>query len=285
MHVALRSALLGIGCAGLLATSGVRAAPRAPGGPPTGTPAPTAAPPPAQASSWCAPELGRLSGGTCFALPRAGAEPASELLIFLHGVIPPGGNTQWDQQRQLARAAEEHGLAVLMPRGRRFLRTDDMSEYWTWPTAADAQARAEKPIVEEWARARAELESKLGRPFAKIYFFGFSNGAYYVASLAGRGRLAVDGYAAFAGGAAWRFARLKARDHVPRVPLYVGYGTGDGRAARDGTELGDALRRLSWPAKVVASEGVGHTITDAQLAAALEFLRSRSAPSGSSPAP
>jgi predicted esterase len=248
-------------------------------------PAPSAAPPSVPGSGWCAPELGHLPSGACFALPRAEAEPATELVIFLHGVIPPGGNTQWDQQRQLARAAAVHGLAVLMPRGRRFLRTDDMSDYWSWPTAADAQARVEKPIVDEWARARSELESKLGRPFAKLYFFGFSNGAYYVASLAGRGRLAADGYAAFAGGAAWRFARLKARDRVPRIPLYVGYGTGDGRAVRDATELADALRRTGWPAKVVASEGVGHAITDAQLAAALDFLRSRAAPTAPSAAP
>jgi len=240
---------------------------------PSTEPAPAAAPDP---TGWCAPELPRLSSGMCYALPAGRGANATELVIFLHGVIARGTDWQWGPQRSAARAAAVHGLVALMPKGRRHLRTDDMADYYTWPTSMDAQVQAEPAMLQEWAEARQELETMLGRPFAKTYVFGFSNGAYYVASLAARARISVDGYAAFAGGAAFRFARRRGlAGPAGRAPIYVGYGTEDGPAVRDCTALKEALEHAHWPSRVVASKGVGHVMTDAQIASALVFLRAR----------
>lgn len=239
-----------------------------------GGPSPASAePPPAPAPRWCAPELSALSGEVCYALPGSKHPSPTELVVFLHGVIQPGQSWQWAQQRAAARAAAVNGVAALMPRGRRGLRTDRMKDWWTWPTRAMARSQVEDQVIEQWWTAKRELEAKLGRPFEKIYVFGFSNGAYYVSSLALRGRLAVDGYASFAGGIAPSPIAPKAYAEVRRVPWYVGYGHRDGPAKRDARSLRRAFRALRWPGKVVGRPKVGHAMTDAQVREALSLIR------------
>jgi len=225
----------------------------------------------AQPPAWCAPELETVAEGVCYALPEG--EAPTELLIFLHGVIAPRVNWQWAQQRSAARVAAAHGLAVLMPRGRRMLRTDHMKDWWTWPTARVAQQRVETEVIEQWWSAKRALEAQLGRPFERVYLFGFSNGAYYVSSLALRGRVAVDGFAAFAGGMAPKRIRPAAYADVPRVPFYVGYGHRDTTALRDAASLRKAFRVLQWPGKVVGRKRVGHAMTDSQAHEAIELFR------------
>lgn len=243
---------------------------------PTGTPSPSATEPASGAPAfyeWCAPELGRLDDDVCFALPHRTAAAPRELVIFLHGVIAPGERWQWAQQRGAARAAVAHGLAVIMPPGRQRIRTDSMRDWFTWPTSAHAQQLVESDVLAQWLRARQALEARLGRPFERTYVVGFSNGAYYATSLALRGRLPIDGYAAFAGGVAPGPIRPAAYADVLRVPLYVGYGLRDPAARRDCATLGPVFRTLKWPGKVVASKRVGHEITDAQWTHALEHFR------------
>lgn len=248
---------------------------------PSAAAAPSVAPPPAAGSSaaapgpdapdrWCARELEQLGSAACVSAPARLREPLT-LVLFLHGVVKPETTWQWAQQRALARAAAVHGFVALMPRGRRGYGPRGMEDWWTWPTSARGQQAIEAELVAEWQRDRAELEQRLGHGFARALVFGFSNGAYYAASLALRGRVPADGFGVFAGGSSGEHLLAAARRLAVRPPIYVGYGTADRSAREDAVALGRALRRLGWPSRVVARPGVGHTMTDAMLAEALAF--------------
>ncbi len=248
--------------------------------PPASAAPPSAAPPAASSSSsapapsasgrWCASELQELGSAACVSVPARLGEPLT-LVLFLHGVIKPETTWQWAQQRALARAAAAHGFVALMPRGRRGQGPRGMEDWWTWPTSVRAQQAVEVELHAEWQRDRTELEQHLGRDFARVLVFGFSNGAYYASSLALRGRFPADGFGVFAGGSSAEHLLAPARRLTERPPIYVGYGTADRSAREDAAALGRALRRLGWPSRVVARPGIGHTMTDAMLAEALAF--------------
>ena len=220
---------------------------------------------------WCAPELETMSGEVCHAAPSRRDRVPDTLVIFLHGVIEPGTEWQWSQQRAIARAAKANGFEALMPRGRRGIGPRGMEDWWTWPTGTRAQGVVEDALIEEWLGARRQVEARRGAPFARVLVMGFSNGAYYGASLALRGRLAVDGYALFAGGGA-EYLERQARRVRARPPIYVGYGGRDPVGKKDSRALGATLRRLGWKHRVVGRPSVGHSMTDAQLGAAMDFL-------------
>jgi predicted esterase len=147
-----------------------------------------------------------------------------------------------------------------------------MVDYWAWPTSANAQHQHEAEVIEEWMAARRTLEDRAGRKFDKVFVFGFSSGAYYASSLALRGRLPVDGYAVFAGGAA-PYPRTMMTNVRIRPPIFVGYGLKDKSAIRDARKLAAALRMLRWRHREMAVPRAGHTITDAELREAIGYLR------------
>jgi predicted esterase len=237
-------------------------------------PAARAEPPPADAPAsdepWCHAEVETLSDGVCHFAPPG--EPSDTLVIFLHGVIKVGTTWQYAQQLALKRFARQNGFAVLLPRGRVGAGSQKWFDHVTWPTSAEGQKTLEAEVISEWMNAKAELERKNGRPFTKSWVFGFSAGAYYASSLALRGRLAVDGYAMFAGGSAPDGAARWARTVRPKPPIYVGWGTKD-RARKDSQKLARALGAIGWKHRAVGRPRVGHTMTDAQVKEASDFLR------------
>jgi predicted esterase len=212
-----------------------------------------------------------VNGEVCHVAPSLRHRSPDTLVIFLHGVIEPGTEWQWSQQRAIARAAKVNGFEALMPRGRRGIGPRGMEDWWTWPTGTRAQQVVEAQLIEDWLAARRLLEQRRGAPFTRVVVMGFSNGAYYGASLALRGRLAVDGYALFAGGGA-EYLERQARRVRLRPPIYVGYGGRDPAGKKDGKALGGTLRRLGWKHRVVGRPSVGHSMTDAQLREAMDFL-------------
>lgn len=223
---------------------------------------------------WCAPEIETLSDGMCFFSPDAAertepSQPAT-LVLFLHSLVAVRSDWQWEQQRQLVRAARAHGVSVLMPRGRAGIGPGRAPDVWAWPTSRRSQDEAEAEILEEWARARAQVEQRRGRPFERLLVFGFSNGAYYASSLALRDRLPADGYGVFAGGSGGRYASVLGSQSSRRAPIFVGFGTKD-PAHRDMRSLVVTLKKLGWRHRVRA-ERVGHVVTNAQLDSALRFL-------------
>jgi len=229
------------------------------------------------APRWCAPELDVVDHDACFfgSETAVDAPPRRTLVVFLHSLVKAGTEWQWEQQRALVRAARKNGFYVLMPRGRLGIGPGRAPDVWAWPTARQTQEDVEDELIAEWRRARAALEEKHG-PFDAWLVFGFSNGAYYGASLALRGRLDADGYAIFAGGSAGRGSERRLKSVSPRPPIFVGYGEKDA-ARRDPMGLARALRAAGWPYALHASRA-GHTVTDEQLRRAFAFLTTKSAP-------
>jgi predicted esterase len=191
-------------------------------------------------------------------------------VIFLHSLIGVGSSWAWEQQRLMMRTAKAHGLTALIPRGRSGFGPGRDPKVLAWPTAKELQDLHEDSLIAEWMDARQELERR-GGPFERVLVFGFSNGAYYAGSLALRGRLDVTGYGLFAGGSGGKYARLLGRGATRRVPIFVGYGTLD-RAHGDQKSLVRVLKDLGWPHRAKAQR-IGHTVSDAQIRGALQFLR------------
>jgi pimeloyl-ACP methyl ester carboxylesterase len=227
---------------------------------------------------WCAPEVETSSDGVCY-VPAPPATTAAEsdgvssetsaesapehsgleassprcLIIFLHSLIRDKTTWQWQQHRMLARAAKTLGVSVVMPRGRLGIGPGRAANVWAWPTSQAMQT-----------------EHREGK-FDKVFVFGFSNGAYYAASLAFRGRLDVQGYGVFAGGSGSRYHRILGQRTKVRPPVFVGYGTKD-PAHGDQKALVRLLSELNWPYRSQSAR-VGHMVTDSQLASAVRFLR------------
>lgn len=228
----------------------------------------------AEAARWCAPELASLPGEVCAFLPAREAPGPRVLVIFLHGVVQHDSGWQWAQQRGAARAGARHGVAVMMPRGRRGIGPKTMEDWWCWPTASAAQTAHEDALLAEWDAARAELERRAGGRFERVLVFGFSNGAYYATSLAMRGRLPVDGYAAFAGGSGARYLQRAGAQTKLRAPIFVGWG-GKDPAHQDQVALAKMLRSLKWPSRSLGKPRAGHAMTDEQVDQAFAFLSGR----------
>jgi predicted esterase len=196
------------------------------------------------------------------------------LVIFLHGLVGEGSAWQWEQQRLMARTAAAYGFSALMPRGRLGIGPGGDPAVRAWPNSARAQQAVEAEVLAELSETRRAVELQRGS-FDKVLVFGFSNGAYYAASLALRGKLAVDGYGVFAGGSGNRYDGLLAAKAERRVPIFVGYGTRDPDHVRQ-KQLLALLRRQGWPHHGKGAS-VGHTVTDGQIRAALSFLASGAA--------
>ena len=209
-----------------------------------------------------------LPGETCLAAPERSSEPRT-VVLFLHSLVGLDTSWQWEQQRTISRAATKRGMAALMPRGRLGLGPGRAPDVWAWPTAERTERAVEAELVAEWTRARARAEERLGR-FDRVFVFGFSSGAYYAASLALRDRIGADGFGLIAGGSGSKWKARKARAVERRAPIFVGYGTKD-PARGDPRALGRLLRELAWPHRL-DSAPVGHTVTNAQLDRAFEYL-------------
>jgi len=229
--------------------------------------------------AWCAPEFEELAGSVCTLAPETPAAPARDtLVIFLHGVIKPDTGWQYQQQRAIARAAHVHRFDVLMPRGRRGIGPSGMQDWWTWPTGAVAQQKVEPELLQEWEVARRELETRRGAPYPKVLIFGFSNCAYYATQLVLRGKAPGTGAAVFAGGASGDWLERHAKSAKERVPLYVECGSRDKTAVADAHRLRRMLQRLGWPHRFVERKGSGHSMPDAGVKLAFEYLSETATP-------
>lgn len=235
-------------------------------------------------SKWCAPGIEAIKESVCYFNPAEGGAapnplasrdagpPASRprtLVFFLHGLVGDGSDWQWEQQRMMARMAKNNHVAALMPRGRLRIGPGRDPKTWAWPTSRQMQDEYEAEILAEWEEARTLVEQRDGR-FERVLVFGFSNGAYYASSLALRGRLEVDGYGVFAGGSGGKYSQLLGERTTRRAPVFVGYGTKD-PDHKNQRELAATLKKLGWKHRVMPAR-VGHTVTNAQIAAAVRFL-------------
>lgn len=211
---------------------------------------------------WCAEEFETLPNGLCH-IDGGQKDGRRTLVVFLHGAIAKDVDWQWLQERALARQAKQSKFEAI------FARAPLGPNGYVWPGTASAQETSEQELIDGWNAARAFLEKRSGIPYDDVFLMGFSSGAYYVSSLALRGRVKFDGYATFAGGGGWH-----ATADVPsKAPVYVGVCADDRQTAAHSRAFGGLLAARGWPSRV-DEQKVGHMFSDIHVAHALTYLRS-----------
>ncbi|MBX3213373.1 MAG: dienelactone hydrolase family protein [Labilithrix sp.] len=222
---------------------------------------------------WCAEELETLPNGLCH-IDGGQRDGRRTLVVFLHGAIAKDVDWQWLQARALTRQAKQSKFEAI------FARAPLGPSGFVWPGTAAAQTTSEQALIDDWQEARTFLEKRSGEPYDEVFLMGFSSGAYFVSSLALRGRGAFDGYATFAGGSAgWR----QASDAGPKAPVYVGVCANDRQTAGHSRAFGGALAARGFPHRV-DEQKVGHMFADVHVAHALTYLRNARKPARSSAA-
>lgn len=245
--------------------------------PPTAEALPDAAPPapisrslPDVKTDWCLDGWQGLNEATCYALPDSATDP-DELLIYLAGIVPPGGRSAPKEhvQRVVGNVVRRHRVAALLPRGRIGIGPKDAKDWWAWPTSNVDYVKFAAALVEEWKTERRALEDALGHPFKRVYLAGSSSGAYFLSLLAFAGDVDFDGYVAASGGAPGPGPSPRAT----KRPFYVGWGQGD--PTNDGPRaLAALLKAKGWPTSE-AQHPTGHGAREVYLDEALTFFRSQ----------
>ena len=262
-----------LGCQRVAPATSADAAPAADAGGPSESTSTLVAPEPLARASvvtdWCIDGLEALDAETCFYLPPAGAAPR-RLLIYLHGIVPPGATSPQKEAVESAvrNAAHRAGWAAMIPRGRRGVGPGANKDWWAWPTTSSDYAKYAAKMAADWRVQRDALAVLAGGPFARTYLAGSSNGAYFVATLALRGAIAVDGFGAMSGGSAagWSAAQLT---HVPKPPFYVGYGAYD-ETNTGPKALASLLESAAWRHRA-AAHPVAHGAKEIYLDEAFAF--------------
>lgn len=233
----------------------------------SGAPRPWPPPAPGVRTAWCGGPVTALDESTCYVLPDA---PPRELLIYLHGIIPPeqASPQKTNLEAVVANAARRAGVAALIPRGEQGLAPRGRERWWGWPTSDASYRRRGPALVSALRDARERFEAFTGVAFGRIYVAGSSSGAYFVTELALRGSLRADGFAAISGGAGRSTASLAS---LAPTPFYIGYSTHDASAG-SARELGALLRGAGWPVRVEAHP-VPHGAHEVYLDEAFIFWR------------
>ena len=227
--------------------------------------------PPGASSDFCIDAVSVLDESTCYVLPAA---PTAELLIYLHGIVPPAKTSRQKTNFEtvVANASRRAGVAALMPRGRVGLSPAGHERWWGWPTSRDAHLRLAPELVAEFAEKRSKLEALTGRRFERLYLAGSSSGAYFAVALALDGDMAADGFAVISGGADRPGAVLS---RLTPTPFYIGYGSSDtvGAGAR---ALAARLRKGGFPVQL-AVHPLPHGTAEVYLDEAFSHFRQNQA--------
>jgi predicted esterase len=225
-------------------------------------------PPPGTHGDFCTPIVTALDDDACYVLPDT---LPRELLLYLHGIVPPQATSaqKTNYQTVVANASRRAGVAALLPRGRPGLAPKGHDGWWGWPSTAAATASRTNELVAGFVEKRRKLEALIGRPFERFYVAGSSSGAYFVAALALNGVIAADGFGAMSGGA----FHGSPSPNASIAPFYVGYGTGD-TVAKSAQLLANQLRQQGWPVDI-APHALPHGAAEIYLDEAIAFWRER----------
>ncbi|MBX3226513.1 MAG: hypothetical protein KIT84_32370 [Labilithrix sp.] len=216
------------------------------------------------AHAWCGEGTEALPSDVCY-IDGRGTSGRRTLVIWLHGVIAKDTNWSHNHEKMLARVAKATGIEMLFPKG---VLGDKL---YAWPGTAEAQAKNEAALIEQWMTAKALLEKRDDKKFDETFIFGFSSGAYFASSLAMRGRADVDGYAVFAGGQPMAKAATPAARFAP---VYVGVCANDSTTVTHSRAFASSLAAAGIP-RMVSEQKVGHDLSPTHFLGALAFLRSK----------
>jgi predicted esterase len=225
------------------------------------------APPTGLVNDFCIEAVHALDSEACYVLPDA---PTRELLLYLHGIVPPAkvSAQKTNFETVVANASRRAGVAALMPRGERGLAPKGRSDWWGWPTSLGSYAELAPKLVARFEEQRSKLEALTGRRFERLYIAGSSSGAYFATLLALNGHVSADAFGAMSGGSAAPGADFS---RASPTRFYIGYGRHDtvGPAAE---LLGSRLRSAGWAVRVSAHP-VSHGAKEVYLDEAFEFWR------------
>jgi predicted esterase len=216
--------------------------------------------------SWCGEGTEALPNGLCH-IDGGQPEGRRSLVVFLHGAIAKDVDWQWLQERALTRQAKASKFEAI------FAQAPLGAGGYVWPGTKDAQEANEQRLIDGWSDAKDYLEKKNGK-YDDVFLMGFSSGAYFVSSLALRGRTKFDGYAVFAGGAG--FGAAGAETPATKAPVYVGVCAEDRQTADHSRAFGSVLNARGWPNRV-DEQKVGHMFSDIHVAHAITYLRAANA--------
>src|SRR5947209_5547432 len=83
----------------------------------------------------CRDGLTALAEDACYVLPPSHAAHEGDLLIYLHGIVPPFPSPQKDRVQNIVKNASiRAGWTALLPRGRRGIGPAQNRDWWAWPT-------------------------------------------------------------------------------------------------------------------------------------------------------
>ncbi len=218
--------------------------------------------------SFCTERVHTLDTEACFALPP---KRTRELLIYLHGIVPPVPDSP--QKRNLdqvvAEGAERAGVVALLPRGKQGFAPKAYPNWWGWPTSKAAYARYAREFISKIEAEREKLEAVLDTRFERVFLAGSSSGAYFVAAVALHGDMPeVAGFGVLSGGAWYPTEGFEA---LPPRPVYVGYGKHDSVAA-SASALAKHFASAGWPVEA-APHAVGHGAREVYLDEAFALWR------------
>jgi predicted esterase len=212
--------------------------------------------------TWCAPEIETLPGEVCF-LDGASKEAKRTLVVFLHGATAKNTTWSWNHERGLMRLAKGTGVDILYP------RSPESAVGYVWPASLAAQETSEQALIDGWMATKRLLETRAGKRYDEVFVMGFSSGAYFVSSLALRGRMDVDGYAVFAGGGV---LGQRPSPIARWSPVFVGVCADDDGSAAHGRAFAGALSAANIP-RFVNEQHVGHGMSHVHFNNALSYLR------------
>jgi predicted esterase len=220
----------------------------------------------AESKPYCAPEVGELSHHVCYFDGGVPADGRKTLVVYLHGSLAKTPGFFYMQQRAMALHAKRHNFTVVMPTS----PSDGFG--YVWPTSQQAQKDQEAGVLAGIAKARKDIEAKVGHKFDETFVVGFSSGAYYGSSVAVRGVLDVDGYIVLAGGSSWvKSDAAKSK----RAPIFVGVSAADPQTANHSRAFAGSLAAMGWPFKV-EERNAGHMVDWTFMAHGIAWLRARS---------
>jgi predicted esterase/Fe-S-cluster containining protein len=218
-------------------------------------------------TDWCIEVVRVLDEESCFVLPD---EPSDELLVYLHGIVPPTKDSpqKTNFETVVANTSRRAGVVALIPRGNKGLAPKAFPDWWGWPTTGPSYQRHGAELALRIDAKQKKLEELTQTRFKRRYLAGSSAGAYFAAALALHGGYPADGYGAMSGGAG---APTRELAGLPPRPFYIGFGLHDtvGDAAR---ALGTLLRKSGWPVRV-AAHPLGHGAKEVYLDEAFGFWR------------
>jgi predicted esterase len=223
---------------------------------------------PAVDADFCTERVRVLDEGACFSLPEV---RTSELLIYLHGIVPPTKTSvqKTNFENVVANAAERAKVAALIPRGEQGMAPKGYPGWWGWPTAPASYRQHGAQQIEKLRQKQKQLEALVGSKFERVYLAGSSSGAYFVVAIALHGGMPeVSGFGMVSGGSGYRtegFAEL------PKRPVYIGFGKSDS-VAPGARGLGRLLEKAGWPVQL-AAHPLPHGAREVYLDEAFEFWR------------